>query len=163
MQQRTIGKSFRQSAKENSSQLPFGGTQSGGIPFGFIAVIDGDEGRLTPHRERMRTDGQVAIDVFAQLIDIDPLFVGVGLGHARVFVNPCDRHFKAEFHFTRIDTTGDGRGRLRVRSRGQRNMAFAGEQSRGWVEAHPTGAGQENFGPGMQVRKVRLGTRWAVE
>ena len=37
---------------------------------------------------------------------------------------------------------------------GQRNMAFAGQQARGRVEADPAGAGQIDLGPGVQIGEI---------
>ena len=42
----------------------------------------------------------------------------------------------------------------RIRSAGERNMAFAGEQSRRGVQADPPCAGQIDFGPGVQIREI---------
>ena len=42
-------------------------------------------------------------------------------------------------------------------------MAFAGEQPGRGIEPDPAGAGQENLGPGMQVREIAVGAGRAVE
>ena len=42
-------------------------------------------------------------------------------------------------------------------------MAFAGEQAGGGVEADPAGAGQVDFGPGVQIGEVGGGAGGAVE
>ena len=49
------------------------------------------------------------------------------------------------------------------RRAGERDVALAGEQARGRVEADPAGAGQVDLGPGVQVGEVLLGARRAVE
>ena len=62
-----------------------------------------------------------------------------------------------------IDLTADGRGCGRLRRAGERNMALAGEQSRGGIEPDPAGAGQIHLAPGMQVGKIRLRSDRSIE
>jgi type IV secretory pathway TrbL component len=47
--------------------------------------------------------------------------------------------------------------------RGQRDVAFAGQQAGGRVQADPAGAGQVDLAPGVQVGEVDLGAAGAVE
>ena len=68
-----------------------------------------------------------------------------------------------ELDFGEVDTTGDGGGGERLRRGGQRQVAFAGEQAAGGVQAHPPGAGQENLHPGVQIGEVFDGADGAVE
>jgi hypothetical protein len=56
-----------------------------------------------------------------------------------------------------VDAAGDRRGGGRLGRAGQRNVALAGEQAGGRIEADPAGAGQVDFGPGVQVGEVGLG------
>ena len=51
----------------------------------------------------------------------------------------------------------------RVGGAGERDVALAGEQAGGRVEADPAGAGQVDLGPGVQVGEVGLRPRRAVE
>ena len=51
----------------------------------------------------------------------------------------------------------DRRGARRLRRRGERDVALAGEQAGGRVEADPAGAGKVDLGPGMQVGEVGFG------
>jgi hypothetical protein len=46
---------------------------------------------------------------------------------------------------------------------GHRDVALAGHQARGRVQADPAGAGQVDLAPGVQVGEVDLGARRAVE
>ena len=57
----------------------------------------------------------------------------------------------------------DRRGGERIGRAGQRDVALAGEQPRGRVEADPAGAGKVDLGPGVQVGEVGFGPRGAVE
>ena len=50
-----------------------------------------------------------------------------------------------------------------MRRRGERNVAFAAEQTRCRVEADPAGAGQIHFRPGVQIGEVDVGAGGAVE
>jgi hypothetical protein len=50
-----------------------------------------------------------------------------------------------------------------MRRRGQRDVAFAGQQARGRVEPDPAGAGQIDLGPGVQVGEVVIGARRPVQ
>ena len=43
------------------------------------------------------------------------------------------------------------------------NVAFAGKEAGGGVEADPAGAGQEDLAPGVQVGEVDLGAARAIE
>ena len=50
-----------------------------------------------------------------------------------------------------------------MRRRGERNVAFAAEQPRGRIEPDPAGAGQIDFGPGVQIGEIDVGAGGAVE
>ena len=43
-----------------------------------------------------------------------------------------------------------------MRRGGERDMAFAGQQARGGVEADPAGAGKIDLGPGVQIGEIVL-------
>ena len=42
-------------------------------------------------------------------------------------------------------------------------MAFAGEEAGGGIESDPAGAGEEDFGPGVEICEVGCGTCWSFE
>ncbi len=50
-----------------------------------------------------------------------------------------------------------------LRGARQRNMALAGQQAGCRVEADPTGTGQIDLAPGMQIREVMIGARRTIE
>ena len=62
-----------------------------------------------------------------------------------------------------LERARDRRGADGMRRARERDVAFAGEQARGRIEADPAGAGQIDLGPRVQVREVALGARRAVE
>ena len=70
------------------------------------------------------------IDPIAQLEDAVPLFVRVGFGDARVFVNARHFHFVFEFDFRDAHAAGDWRGGLRIGRCRDRNVPFTCEQAR---------------------------------
>jgi hypothetical protein len=74
------------------------------------------------------------------------------------------RHLEVEFGVGLAeDGAGDRRGVAIMRRGGERNVAFAGQQARGRVEADPAGAGQVDLAPGMQVGEIDFGAGRAVE
>ncbi len=66
----------------------------------------------------------------------------------------CTRHLVRELGFAGIESAGDGRGAGGVRRAGERDVAFAGEQAGGGIEADPAGAGQIDFGPRVEIGEV---------
>ena len=74
-----------------------------------------------------------------------------------------DAHVERELDLGRLDHAGDRRGGAVMRRRGERHVAFAAQQARGRVEADPAGAGQIDFGPGVQIGEIVLGARRPVE
>ena len=71
-------------------------------------------------------------------------------------------HVERERHLGRLVRAADRRGARWLRRRGERNVTLAGEQAGGRIEADPAGAGKVDLGPGVQVRKVGLGTGGAA-
>ena len=69
----------------------------------------------------------------------------------------------AERHLGLVDQPFDGRGTRGLRRAGQGNVAFAGQQPRGRVQADPAGARQEDLAPGVQIGEVDFGAAGAVE
>ncbi len=134
-----------------------------GVPFVRVAVGGGDEGGLAALGEADVAVFELLIDHFAQGQHGLPLFVGVGLGDARRFVNAGHGHVMAELHLAFVDHAFN-RGRARgLRRAGQGDVAFACEQAGGGVEADPPGPGQIHLAPGVQIGEVGLGSGGAVE
>ena len=68
-----------------------------------------------------------------------------------------------KFAFARFHQAADRGRRARIGTAGQRNVAFAGKQPGGGVQADPAGTRQIDFAPGMQVGEIHLGTGRAIE
>ena len=92
-----------------------------------------------------------------------PLLFGVGLRDARVFVDALDGHFEVEGDFALVGGAGNGGGGGGFGGAGEGDVAFAGEQAGGRVEADPAGAGEVDFGPGVEVGEVAFRAGGAVE
>ena len=58
---------------------------------------------------------------------------------------------------------GDGCGGRGFGGAGEGDVSFAGEQAGGGVEPDPTGAGEVDFGPGVEVGEVAFGAGGAIE
>ncbi len=89
--------------------------------------------------------------------------VGVRLGDARRLVDAPHAHLVAEDHLALVDCAADGRGALRIRRGGQRNVSFAREQPGRRIESDPAGAGEIHLGPRMQVGEIGCRTDRPVE
>ena len=95
--------------------------------------------------------------------DSSPLLFGIGLGDSRGLINAGDRHVMGKLDLGLIDTALNRCSAGWLRRTGQRNMAFARQQTRSGIEPNPAGTGQINLAPGVQVGKVHLGAARAVE
>ncbi|MDT4827529.1 hypothetical protein FQZ97_608780 [compost metagenome] len=126
-------------------------------------MVDGHEGRLAAHGQAHVAGGQVGIDARAEGADRLPLRVAVGPGDARRLPFAVDAHLVAERAFGLFDQAADRRRRGRLRTARQGDVALAGEQPAGRVEADPAGAGQVHLAPGVQVGEVDVGAGRAVE
>ena len=74
-----------------------------------------------------------------------------------------DLHVVAELDLALVDGAFHWRRAGRLRGAGQRNVPFAGQQSRGRVQADPAGARQKDLAPGVQVGEVGFGAAGAVD
>ena len=118
-----------------------GGAQRVGVPLACVAVIDRYKGGLAAHGQAHVARDQFTVHGIAQCHHVGPLLFGVGFGDAGRFINASDLHVVAEFDLALVHTTFDG-GRARgLGCAGQRNVAFAGHQARGCVQANPACAG----------------------
>ncbi len=80
-----------------------------------------------------------------------------------MFGHPTHGHVEIERHLGRAGHAGNRRG-IGVMGRcGQRNMAFARQQTRGRVKPDPARAGQINLAPCMQIGEVVIRARRSVE
>ncbi len=139
------------------------GAERVGVPLGRVAVAGGHVGGLAAHREAHVTGLQAYIDRIAEREHFGPLLFSVGLGDARRFVDARDLHFMTELDLGLVDPAFDGRGARRRGRAGERDVAFAGQEARGGVQADPACARQEHLAPGVQVGEVDRGAARAVE
>ena len=152
-----------QAADELVGAQPLAGAERIGVPFGRLIVVDRDEGRLAPHGEPHVMGREVRIDALAQRIERGPGFVGERQGDARLLGDPRQIHVERERDLGGPDQAADRRRGGVVRARGQRQMAFAAQQTGGRIEADPAGTRQIDLGPGMQVGEVARGAGGSIE
>ena len=163
MQQPTVRKLVLQTADQLVRQHPFGRTDRIGIPLGAFKVVDGHERRLAAHGQPHVAGLKPFVDLLAQRVQRIPRFVRERLGDARMFGRALHLHVEREFHFGKAGDTGDRRGIGVMRRRGQRNMAFAGQQPRCRVQPDPARTGQIHLDPGVQVGEIMVGARRPVQ
>ena len=135
-----------------------------GVPLAGFEIVDRDEGRLAAH-------GQA--DVVGVRASCRPprrarrapsrLSSENGLVMRGCSATRVDLHVEVEIDIGEARDAGDRRGVAIMRRRGERNMAFAGQQARGRIEADPAGAGQIDLAPGVQIGEVVVGAGRPVE
>ena len=84
------------------------GAECVGVPFGGVAVADGNKGRLAAHGQAHVVVDQVLVHLFTQGQHVGPLFVGVGLGNAGRFVQAGDLHVVGELDLGFVHAAFDG-------------------------------------------------------
>jgi hypothetical protein len=137
--------------------------ERGVVPLRTVHVVDRDEGRLAAHGQAHVVRLEFGVDLVAEVEHGLPLRFRIGLRDARVFVDARDVHREVEVRFALFGGADHRRGGRGHRGAGERDVAFAGEQARGRIEADPAGAGDVDLGPGMQVGEVVVGAGGAVE
>ncbi len=148
---------------ELNGLLALCGAHGLGVPLGLITVVIGHESGFTALSQTHIELGQALVHLMPQIHDALPLLLGVGFGHPRRFPDALDAHLMLEFDLAVLHHAGYGRGRRRIRAAGQRNVTFPGKQARRGIQSHPTGAGQEDLAPGVQVSEVFLRARGAIQ
>ena len=118
-----------------------------------------------PTVRRTSPFGELAVDLAPERVDRAPLRLGEGAASTRGSSwMRVTRHLEVERRLgatSVMPVTGAAlAGQRRAR---ERDVAFAGEQSRGRVEADPSGAGNVGFGPRVQVGEVLLRAARPVE
>ena len=134
-----------------------------GVPLLALEVVDRDEGRLAAHGQPHVAGGEAGVDLAAEGVERRPGLVGEGLGDARVLGDAGDLHVEGEVDLGEAGDAADRGGVAVVRGGGERDVALAGQEAAGRVEADPAGAGQVDLGPGVQVGEVVVGAGRAVE
>ena len=154
VQRAADGETLLQAFEQVARQFALFLAQCRGIPLGAVHVVDGNEGGLAAHGQAHVALLHFPVEQVPDGVDLRPLAVAVGFGHARVFVNARDLVVKVERHFGLGTGAGDGCGADRVRRAGQRDMSFAGKQAGGRIQPHPARAGQIHLCPGVQIGEV---------
>ncbi len=139
---------------EVGGQAALVGPVGGDGPLRRLHVVDRHERRLAAHRQPHVPGDQPLVDGPAEGLDGLPLRFPVRLGDPWVLVHPGDPVAEPHLDLDHLGGAGDGGGRGRLGGAGQRDVALAGEQPGGRVEADPAGAGQEHLGPGVEVGEV---------
>jgi hypothetical protein len=85
-----------------------------------------------------------------------PDIIRIGPGGPGRLENAPHGHVVAEIHFAFFQGPGNRGGALGLRRAGQGDVPLAGEESGGGIHADPSGAGNIDFGPGVQVGEVGL-------
>ena len=143
--------------------VALGRTDGRGIPLRAFDIVDRDEGRFSAHAQADIASPQLRVDSVASVEDRLPLFIAIRLGDARRLDDPVDAHVERERDLGLLVAAADG-GRARwIGGCGQRNMALAGQQTRGRIESDPTGARHVDLGPGMEVGEILGSACWSVE
>ncbi len=145
----------REAAQQPAGVGALGRPHRVGVPLRRVAVGFGHEGRLAPHGEAHGLRAELLVHLAARVEDRPPGAGVVGPGDARCLLHPRDRHGEAELHLRLFHRARDRGRRLRLGRRGERDVALAGEQAGGGIEADPARAGQIHLRPGVQVGEVR--------
>ena len=133
------------------------------VPLGAVHVVDGHERRLAAVRQADIVRGEIAVDLLAQRVDRLPLGIGVRPGDARVFVHAGHAHREVELDLRHVGVADHRRRVARVGGARERNVAFARQQARRRVEPDPARAGDERFGPRVQVGEIVIGAGRPIE
>ena len=152
-----------ESPRQRRGQFAFVRAVGVSCPLRIDLVVDRNEGGLTTHSEPRICCGQPFIHPGTERVDLRPRPSGVRPRDTRILMHPG--HDIGEFQkgFTRLRRAGDGRRRLRMWGCRQRDVAFAGEQTRGRVQADPPRAGDVHLGPCVQIGEVGRRARRPVE
>ena len=166
MQESTRREAGAQPADQLVGAAPLGRADGFRVPFRRLVVVDRDEGRFAAHGEAHVLAREVGIDLLAERVERRPALVGEGERHAGILRHPVDAHVEFERCLGAgigRKRAGDRRGRAKMRSGAERQVALASEQARGRVHADPAGAGNIDLGPGVQVGEVDRRAGGAVE
>ncbi len=152
-----------ETADQDVGFFALGGPDRIGIPLAGFEVVDGNEGRLAPHRQPNVIVGQIFVNLAAPRAQVHPRIVRKWLGDARMFGHAGDLHVEIELDIGKARHPRNRGGIGKMRGRRERDMAFPGQQSRGRIEPHPAAPRQVHLAPGMEVSEVAFGARWTIE
>jgi len=105
----------------------------------------------------------LGIDLVVEIEHGLPLGIAIGLGDTRIFMDARNLHGEFKLRLAHFRGTDHRRGRRRLGSGCQWNMAFASQLSRCRIETDPASTGNIGFGPGLQISEIMLGAGGSVE
>ena len=157
MQEAAGGEPVAQAPDERVGERALGRADRVRVPLAQFEIVDRNEGRLAAHGEADVVAPELLVDLLAQRVERLPRHFGKRLRDARMFGDPLDAHVESEIDIGEARHARNRRGVAIVGRRGQRNVAFAGQEPRGRIEADPAGARQIDFAPGVQIGEVVVG------
>ena len=140
--------------REIDRQAPLRRAVGGRVPLRRVRLDARDERRLAAHRQAHVAVLEVRVDGAAERLDARPLLGAVGQRDARVLVDPAHDVRVLHRRLGWLDGARDRGGGARLRRARERDVALAGEQAGGRVEADPAGAREVGLGPRVQVGEV---------
>src|SRR6185436_7292194 len=102
MQQSSGSELVLDALQQLGRHAPLGWPNGRCVPLLGVHVIDGNERRLTAHREPHVARSQIFIDLIAERRDLSPLLLRVWLRYARFLANSCHAHRVLKLHFAWI-------------------------------------------------------------
>ena len=159
MQEAARREALAQAPDEPVGEPPLHRADRLGVPFVRLEVVDRDEGGLAAHGEAHVVGDEEPVDLLPQSVERRPGLFRERLGDARMLGDPLDPHVEREFDLGEARQPRDRHGVAVVGGGGERNVAFAGEETRGRIEPDPPGAWKIDLRPGMKIGEVVVGPR----
>ena len=163
LQDRPRGKLILEAQQEVVGPLPFVGAVGGGVPFRRFVVVHGNEGWFTADGQADIFGGQYLVHLEAQVVDLLPIFQGIGLGDPGVFMDADHFVFKKKLYLTKVRGPGDRRCTLGVGGSRKGDVSFTGKKPTGRVQPHPSCTRDVHLAPSMEVGKVFRRAAGAVQ
>ncbi len=163
MQEPAGREAVAQAPDELVGERPLGRADRSGVPLFRLEIVDRDKGRFAAHGEPHVVGDKRRVDVLAELVERLPGLLGEGLGDARMLRHAPDPHVEGELDIGEAREPRDRRGVAIMRRCGERNVALAGQQPGGRIEADPARARKIDLDPGVQIGEVVVGAGRPVE
>ena len=96
MQQPARREALAQPADQLVGERALGRADGGDVPFRRFEIVDGDEGRLAAHGQAHVLRREIAVDLFAELVEPRPGFIRERLRDARRLADARDAHLEGE-------------------------------------------------------------------
>jgi hypothetical protein len=141
-----------EAADQGVSTGTLGGTDGVGVPLTALEIVNGHEGGFAAHGEANIVLFQHGVDMLAKGVETLPAGIGKGVGDARMLGDARHLHVEREAGVDLTDGgegAGNGGGVAVMRRCGEGDVALAGEEAGGGIEADPACAGQVNLAPSV--------------